>query len=269
MGCRIRLKRFLLAAIIFFSVESWANRYAVYEHIVISQDITVSAHRLCQDGVYIYFLSKKQCQKTEGLFDCEKGLRIAPISFVEKVFTELGSQKSITQFFKIKTQYSYQEFDISRGYTDKLLSIHSETLPFCMSRPKQEAVTIGDWRYASNQKEKNLVESLFRSNLTLVNTPFGNMASLKNLPSDSYLNPWREEPAAELKTPFCNKTVSENQIWKLSGEYTGNGVRGFEIQKLQDISSRVYIERIDYSIDSKTRREKRSYQFTCNPTWDI
>jgi hypothetical protein len=260
---KIILLNSFLSVALSFNNPCFATEYSVYDHIVISQKLTVSAHRLCQDGLFIYFKSVNECNKSEIFSVCEDGLKIAPIRYVEKVYADVGGQ-SVTQFFQIKTKFQKRVYSLNENKKDEMIFKENADLPYCMDKEIYEPANVGNWRYADSDDEKSVIESLNNSGHTLINSPYGQMIAVKNLKSEfSDIELLNVLLKSNLKSPFCNTQVTKDNIWKMSGEYTGNGYEGFSIDGLQNISSELFVQKIYYKKLPTSSRPIKSFDFTC------
>lgn len=271
---------FFYLLIILCPIFVHAGEFFVYEHIVLTQDITVAASRLCQDGQNIYFTSKLQCEKAKGLYSCDGewceqtkeslfscggDLKIAPIRSVETIYMTPGG-KNLTRFYEINTEFKYEEYQDNNGKMGGLLLSEKRKLPLCAGMRTKGDANIRSSRLAKNE-EKELLGSLIDAGYSLINTPHGNIHTIRNLTNPDKINHDITKVQKRFQTPFCNSEISDDQIWKMSGEYTGNGV--FQVNNLQAVSKAVFIEKIHYQADPNTGEIKKAYDFTCTPTWEI
>jgi hypothetical protein len=244
----------------------WAQQFEVFEHIVLSQEVTVSAHRLCQDGLFIYFKDKTECQNTPVPFQCEQGLRVAPIRSVEKIYLDVGGP-SVTRFYEVDTSFSYKKFLKSEVGPDQLLESGRRQIPECNDREIYEPANVGEWRYVETELERVMLESMLYAGHKLINTPHGPIERIRNLDWSYFERP--DQPWIHVRTPFCNENLSTSMIWQMSGEHTGNGVVDFAVGPLQSLSVPMYIERVREVWDPQTQQVKKIYDFTCQPVWTI
>lgn len=251
--------------ILFFTGTAKSETYyTLWEYIVLTQDINISAHRLCQDGLYIYFIDRYHCENSKGQFKCDGDLKIAPLRSVEKII--LPSGESLTRFYEIKTTFRYEEY-VKTSLGTKLVDYDYDRLPFCTDRARHEPQNIETSRMVIGVEERDLFASLIQSQITLLNTPYGNLRTIKNLAKDESKSPDITKVSARVQTPFCNNQISNEQIWQMSGEYSGNGI--FQVNSLQTVSRDMFIEKIRYQKDSATGELKKIYDFTCTPTWEL
>ena len=266
---RIFLQAFVLCSLSILSLgltKKTNSQYEVFEHIVLSQDITVSAHRLCQDGLFIYFKNRQECERTPIPFICDGDLRVVPIRSVEKIYLEQGGP-DVTRFYEVQTDYSYESYLKKENGDDVLLKKETKTIPMCEDRELYEPENVGEWRYVESKEELEILESLLVAGHKLINTPFGSLERIRNLDLDHLKKP--KERRVQVNTPFCNKTVPTAMVWQMSGEHTGNGVMDFNVGGLQSLSKPMYIERERKVWDPKTQQTRIVYDLTCQPTWDI
>ena len=253
-----------------FSSLSHGGYYDIYEHIVLTQDLSISAHRLCQDGLYVYFNSKETCERADVQFDCQGSLRITPLYDVEKVALKVGGP-SITRFYKVQTNFAYKTFETKEGSLDRMVSRTPSSIPMCPGKDIYETQTVGEFRYVNSDSEAMVVESLVDSNFDIINTPRGSLDEVLN-PSYDDIEPvdfTRKKPV--VKSPYCGDGAAERAdlLHLLGGEYSGDGVEKANLTLLQSYSSQLFIKTTEYVNTVNGEKTKRRLNFHCVKTWDI
>ncbi len=263
---------------IFACQTAWAtnedqNINRIYRTIQVSRDVSLSPLWMCHNGLYLFFREKNFCEKAQiDNFDCELNREIAPIRSAEKISTEEGGD-SIMRFFHIDLRYNYQEVNRSTG---ELLTYEERSVPECKNRKVYESENVTSQRVVRTDEERYFVQSLVdQSKMTqdlsflIVNSPIGNVDSLENLTIEDYgKSDDQFQMEAMVKTPFCSNMESD-EVWKLSGEYTGSGVRELHPSSLQMNSQPFYIQKQLLVFNEKTGEMEPRYIFTCRKTWDI
>ena len=266
MGFRVNILKILLPVIsvVAYMSSARAGTFSVFENIVLKQNLITSAHRLCQDGLFIYFKSIEQCERAKSDIDCAKSLKIVPIQSAEKIYTSLGGP-SLTRFFQVQLEYRHRLYEIEENKEDKLIFDLTRRLPYCEGRERHKTQNVGTWRYPESDSEKFLITSMIDSGLTLINTPIGDFGKIKNIGVNDYYD--KEKKRVLLKTPFCNKGVSSDQIYLMSGEYSGTG--SVRVGSLQSISMQMYLKETYYVVDEEKKEFVPRYLFSCVQIWDI
>lgn len=234
-----------------------AESYTVFEHIVLSQDISVSGHHLCQDGRYLYFKSTEDCKRAGVAFDCQRGLKIAPLSSVERILSEPGGV-GVTRFYAVKQSFRSRTYLTEEGDDGgSLLKQEESKIPYCEGREILEPANVGSWRYSDPLEEKVLIEKLYYSGFVLINTPYGSLNSIKNLRNEQNDNSDPMKQDLSFKSPVCNSFLSDGALRLLSGEYSGNGVSQFRVRTLQVLSTDLFIQ--------TENQDSNSVGFSCQP----
>ncbi len=264
---RIRGLTFILGCL--FSAQSvCASSLTVYEHIALSQNISVSAHRLCHDGLYLHFKSLSECKKAQGPFVCERGLKIVPIRSVEKIYLDVGGP-SLTRFYEISLNYKKRTLANSEESGEELIEESTETIPLCEGNEIFNSANVGEWRYIENEDEADFVQSFLEAGIDLINTPYGGLQFFKNINIPHQpIDPFKEK-RARFKTPYCNQDLDQDSIKLMSGEYSGNGVMNFRVNVLQNLSRDIYIEKSKAIFDAQLNKNRTQYSFSCRPTRDV
>lgn len=257
----------LLFSTVVFSSQLQADSgstYSVFENIVLTQNITTSGHRLCQDGLFIYFKNVYECKRSKAKVNCAGSLRITPVQSTEKIYIDVAGE-SVTRFYQVQTKFRHKVFSIAEGKADFLLSNRSRKIPYCKWRQRHEPQIVGTWRYPESAKEKVLLQAIIDSGFSLLNTPIGKVNIAANLGLNDYYSAKKKKPI--LKTPYCNDEISDDQIHLMSGEYSGSGIT--KVSALQSLSRRIYLSETNYVIDKTTNKKSYNYNLSCYRTWDI
>lgn len=262
----------LLLATLLMNSMAFAKLNRIYEPIFVSKKLYLSPHRLCHDGLFIYFKDKNSCLKSEiQNFDCEKNYQISPIRTSEEIsITDKGD--FITRFYHVPMKYRYQEVDTEH---DILLVNEMRTLSACEDRKLFETENIRSKRTVRTGEEKYLVQSLLDQSkkskdesFLLINSPIGNFGKDEFLSLDDIGNPGTDLSRVAMKTPLCSD-LSFEKVWKMSGEYTGTGLRGLLPAKIQTVSKPLYVKKKMWVVNQKTGELELRYEFTCDQVWEI
>ncbi len=263
VGNKIKLISLLL--IVTSAGQAKINR--IYEPILVSQTMTVSPHRVCHDGLFLYFNSPEDCENAEiSSFNCSKNYHIAPIRSAEEIHLVSDPSASITRFYHIELQYRYQEVDTSNNV---ILIDEPRTVSACEDREIYLTENVTKRRSVETLEEKILVASLVEQarrsqdeSFLLLNTPVGNVDQSETL---NFEDLWESElklKHAMVRTPFCSD-LGADQVWSLSGEYTGSGVRSLMPASLHLISRPLYIKEKKYVVDEESGELEARYVFSC------
>jgi hypothetical protein len=247
--------------------EAQINR--VYEPILVSQTMMVSPHRVCHDGLFLYFKSAEHCQaENYPHIDCTKNFHIAPIRSAEQIHLITNPEDYITRFFHIELRYRYQEVDTVH---DVILIDEPRTVSACEDRQIYLTENVTKRRPVETRDERILVTSLIEQarrshdeSFLLINTPIGNVDNSEAL---NFQNLWDSDLQlrhAMVRTPFCGD-LGFHEVWSLSGEYTGSGARGLMPAPLQSMSQPLYIKEKRYVADQQTGDLEERFEFSCEP----
>ncbi len=262
---------FILAFILSSAALAKINR--IYEPILVSQSLTLSPHRLCHNGLFLSFKNKVECERARvPNFDCEQFFHIAPIRSTEEIFLTSDPSSYVTRFYHIDLRYRYQEVDT---VNDILLVDEPRTVSACENQPIYVTENVTQRRPVQNQEEQILIASLLdqanrsnNENYLILNTPIGSVGQAEVLTAEDLGKSDAELNLAKMKTPFCSD-YGVDQIWKLSGEYTGSGVRSLHPARLQTISRPLYVKAKRWVINEETGEMELRYEFTCEKVWEI
>ncbi len=238
----------------------------IFSDIQFGPKLQISANFLCQDGVYIYFRSQQDCLDSGLEWNCSEDLVIKPIREVEMILTEVGGE-SLTRFFKVNTQFKYQQVERdSRGNVFNNINEFRE-LPFCAERPRLEPGNVGEFRYPQSQSEKFFIESMLEAGITMVNVAEAGTSILDAIDLKQQVES-TQKVSSTIKSPFCNQSVSSDYIHLLSGEYSGNGIQNLnfenvQVDRLQEISDDLFVTPSDFHEDQP------AFKISCEKTWDI
>lgn len=237
----------------------------IYSDIHLGPSLQISANFLCQDGVYIYFKSKQDCLDSRKDWTCSEDLMVKPIREVEMILTEVGGP-SVTRFFKVDTEYKYQQVERdSRGTTYNTIDEYRD-LPYCAERTKLEPGNVGEFRYPASTTEKHFIEAMLEAGVTMINLADAGQSILDAI--DLGQQSQEEKKASEIKTPYCNQSVTSEYIHLLSGEYSGNGIQNLnfedvQVDRLQEISQDLFVT------PSEFQDNRPAFEISCKKTWDI
>ncbi len=268
-----KLRFFLAILVLVMASFAQAKINRIYESIQVSQELILSPHRLCHDGLFVYFANKKQC-KESGVpgFDCEKNYYIAPIRSSEEIYLPENEERHITRFYHINLEYHYQEVDTETNIT---FVDEPRTVSPCEDRKLFVTENVTYRRATRSYEEKMLVASLIEQadkkqnqEFLILNTPIGNVGHIDALSVDDIGKTEDELNESVLKTPFCSE-LSSDQVWNMSGEYTGSGIRSLMPASFQKISRPLYVKRIHSVVNKETGELEKRYEFTCNRVWEI
>jgi len=248
--------------------SAFSSTFTVYEHIALTQNLSVSAHRLCQDGLYIYFKSEQDCLNSKGPFVCDQELKIAPIRSVEKIFLGVGAQ-SLTRFYEIHLRFRQRVYFSSENSEDELIQESIESIPYCVGYQIYQSANVGSWRYVETDEEADIIESFISSGINLINTPFGGLQFFKNMIPVLNAKDHFFEELPRFKSPYCNKDLTHDAIKQMSGEFSGNGIMGFKINELQDLSREIYIKKTNTLFEPEINKVSADYQLSCQETLEI
>ncbi len=220
---------------------AWAfpKNIEVVENVVIGREISVPGDRLCHDGVHIYFRSQEDCQKTNIEHSCRSQF-IAPIRQAEVI--SIDENKKIYRFFDVPKSYEVRTYNPDeRGYFD-LVARQTHSIPFCSGAEPREPVIVFEQREGTPE-ELPFLQRLFNFGVTVINTGFGPLKSLHMLNQESHeLDFIDYRYHTNIRSPLCvDDPIHENLIQQISGEYSGGGVRFFNINLLQNISGEIIL----------------------------
>ncbi len=266
-------RHLLIIAALIVSNAALAKINRIYEPILVSQSLTLSPHRLCHNGLFLSFKDRKECEKANvASFDCAQFFHIAPIRSTEEIYLENDPSSFVTRFYHIDLRYRYQEVDT---VNDVLLIDEPRTVSACEDQPIYVTENVTQRRPVQNKEEEVLIASLVdqanRSNnekYLILNTPMGSVRQAEVLTADDLGKSDDELNLAKMRTPFCSD-YDVDQIWKLSGEYTGSGVRSLHPARLQTISRPLYVKTKRWVVNEETGELELRYEFTCEKVWEI
>lgn len=245
--------------------QGWASSRPIFlvEHVVIGRNISVPGDKLCHDGVDLFFKSRQDCLDGDYDHSC-RSLFIAPLRQSERIFFD--RTRRVFRFFNVVTSYnSYTYVEGESGdYVNKSTQTH--TIPFCAELPQKEPTIVYSERQASSN-ELPFLNNLFKQGITSINTGFGPLLNLRMVNQQYHqlrLISWIQR--GNIKSPLCIEGEHHtNLVNKISGEYSGGGVRFLNINLLQNISGQISLPPNETADDTPPDE----YHFGCIPTETI
>lgn len=269
-----KINRLLIViAVVSLPIFSMAKVNRIYQNVRVSKTITLAPHQLCHNGLYLFFKNSDYCRQQKiPNFDCDKNYEIAPLRTSEEIsLVEDGPY--VTRFYHIQLRYHYQEVDAEN---DVVLVNDIRTISACEDRKLYVTENVRSRRVVRNNEEKFFISSLINQSSNrkdqswlLLNSPVGNVGNFESLSAPKDDDHDKKRRSSIIKTPFCNNKYNPDQVWNLSGEYTGSGKRGLLPATLQLISEPLYVQKRTMILNKETQSLEPQYEFTCKKGMEL
>ena len=233
-----------------------------YGHILLSKDLSVAGHLVCQTEDFLYFIDEHSCNVynfslgvAPGLpaLDCESKKPLAAIKQLEKIKYK---KQDFLRFFEVDLEFNekiFTEFPAEDIGALPVTVIVPRTVRSCnRALPETKSSNVATEREA-RPEEFEFLELLLKNDLRVINQPAGPLTDFRfinaNLDS-SFPEELSRSVPDDIQSPQCRYNPLEDTMvlegsgelsgsgiaFLPSGEMSGSGWRSADISSLQDLS---------------------------------
>lgn len=243
------------------------------DHVLLGRELSVAGHRLCHDGMHMYFKTEEQCRLHNSTMephgfetlDCSD-LKLTPVNEIEQIkLTELGP--SVYRFFTVDLFYRQEAREVSHmGQSEAVVTEHYVQVcdEFDSTRPTVFPENVWTQRNAA-EEELDMLNELYQAGFEIIHSPAGVIENL--LFADPIL--WSRSFANDmtkfsLGSPLCNDEFY-SYFQKIGGEITGTSRPQLDLFILEE-----FADPLRATSDFTGRLQKASSRVvSCNPRVDI